>query len=95
MSVYTCKTFIYVKSNVNCYKTNAEVYSYDTRKKNYPSAIPHHTSLYSTGFIYTGLKMYNVLTVPAYLKEMPVLDSRMLLKTSYICIVDEFLQHFQ
>ena len=60
-SVYICETLIYVKSNLNCYKTNAEVHSYDTRKKNNLSAIPHYTSLYSTSFIYTGLKMYNVL----------------------------------
>lgn len=68
-SIYISETLKYVKSNLHCYRTNAQVHTYNTRKKNDLSIIPHSTSLYNGSFIYTGLRMYNIL--PSNLKELP------------------------
>ena len=67
-SVYKTETLMYVKKNINCYSTNFQVHTYNTRGKNNLHTIPHSTSLYSEGFIHTGLQLYN--TLPGYLKEM-------------------------
>ena len=60
---------MYVKKNINCYSTNSQVHTYNTRGKNNLHTISHSTSLYSESFIHTGLQLYN--TLPGYLKEMP------------------------
>ena len=82
-SVYIYEVLVYMRANLDYYRTNAEVHSHNTRNKNNLSIIPHTTSLYSESFIYTGLRMYNAL--PGYLKEIPVLNFK--------CRLHKYLHH--
>ena len=59
--IYICDTLLYVKTNLENYKTISDIHQQDKRKKNNLSIIPHSTSLYIANCIYTGLQVYNVL----------------------------------
>ena len=65
------KLLLYVKTNLESYKTNPGIHQNYTRKTNNLSIILHSTSLYNPSFIYTDLQKYNVL--PDDLKEGPLL----------------------
>ncbi|PSN34236.1 hypothetical protein C0J52_16759, partial [Blattella germanica] len=53
-----------------CIKQHIYVITFSLyQKKNDLSIIPHSTSLYNGSYIYTALRMYNIL--PSNLKELP------------------------
>ena len=96
-SVYTAETLMYVKKIINCYSTNSQIHTYNTRGKNKLHTIPHSTSLYSESFIHAGCQLYN--TLPGCLKEMPSSKFKsqlqdLLHKKSFYS-VREFNEYFQ
>ena len=94
--LYIYETLVYMKSNSNTFITNANVHSYNTRRKEDLYIVPCNTSLCKNNFNNLGLRLLNHL--PQYIKEIPALCKfKITLKTFLLkhCFysIDEFLSY--
>ena len=94
--LYIYETLVCMKSNSNTFITNANVHSYNTRRKEDLYIVPCNTSLCKNNLNNLGLRLLNHL--PQYIKEIPALCKfKITLKTFLFkhCFysIDEFLSY--
>jgi hypothetical protein len=93
-SLYIYEILLYIKSNLNDFKTNSVLHSHNTREKDDLYIVPCNTSLYKNNFINVGLRVLNHLpqniTVILVLRKFKNVHKTYLLSDCFYSI-EEFL----
>ncbi|KAK9884566.1 hypothetical protein WA026_007409 [Henosepilachna vigintioctopunctata] len=76
--IYILNCILYIKDNINSFKTHSAVHSYPTRNNDLLALPKHKTAKFQRGHIYQGIKLFNHL--PMTLRHLNLISLKKCLK---------------